>query len=328
MTRQPSHAPRHFKAIIIGAGPSGIGVAVALSNQGVFPVAIIEREATVGGIPALYKGIKGGIKTFIRWSKGGIPIHGDRYAEWLEKKLSGTRTIVFLQSHVLETNTINKEVTLVNAIEGKVTLTAGAIILACGAREKSMTEKGWITGTRAENLYYGRQIVELESMHQLPPLKKPVILGSDVLAYAIAAKLTKAGARRIVILDETQKPKCTLLERLYFRRWTHPDFLSVRGSNIEVTGDNGASGIMAGDREVSTDAIILGGDLVPNSELAIAGGLEVALPERIPVVSKGFILSQPGWFAAGNILGGSRGAEWCYHNGLKTGKKVAVLLSS
>ena len=45
----------HFRVVIIGAGPAGIGAAIALSKQGITTVALIERSDNIGGVPYLYK---------------------------------------------------------------------------------------------------------------------------------------------------------------------------------------------------------------------------------------------------------------------------------
>ena len=92
----------HFKVVIIGAGPAGIGAATALSKRGVKSIALVERSDKIGGIPALYKTKKGGVRTFVRWSRGGIPVFGEEYARWLSLQLARTETKVWLQSQVIE----------------------------------------------------------------------------------------------------------------------------------------------------------------------------------------------------------------------------------
>jgi hypothetical protein len=78
------------------------------------------------------------------------------------------------------------------------------------------------------------------------------------------------------------------------------------------------------------------GDLVPNTELALMGNLRVDLASRRAAVGSGYQLraavgsgyqlSEPGWFAAGNILGDYHGAEWCYFNGRRVACQVAKYL--
>ena len=93
---------------------------------------------------------------------------------------------------------------------------------------------------------------------------------------------------------------------------------------MEVVGSKTASGIrLSKDGNlIPCDGIVVCGELIPNSELALQGLLKVELPSRKPVVGRNYQLSKPGWFAAGNILGGYHGAEWCYFNGRRVARAV------
>ena len=59
---------------------------------------------------------------------------------------------------------------------------------------------------------------------------------------------------------------------------------------------------------------------------ALLGGLAVELPSRQLQLARGQALSEPGWFAAGNVLGGFHGAQWCYFNGRQAARRVANFL--
>ncbi len=76
------------------------------------------------------------------------------------------------------------------------------------------------------------------------------------------------------------------------------------------------------------DGAILSGELVPNTELALLGGFDVELPGRQLVIDHCQQLSSPGWFAAGNILGGWHGAQWCFFNGRRLARQVAKYLEN
>jgi len=319
----------HFKVVIIGAGPTGIGAAVALSKRGIKSIALLERSDKIGGIPALYKRKKGGVRTFVRWSRGGIPVFGEEYARWLGRQLATTDVQVWLQSQVIEIEAKEKKIILVNPKEGQTTLTADAIIMACGAREETVAERGWVTGARPMRVFFTKQLLQLIDDNGLLPMRNPVIIGSDVIAYAAAAKLKAAGSEDAVMVDNRHSPQCPIFERLYFRLWGSPKFRGMTTKSVEVVGSSTASGIrLSKDGEiVPCDGIVVCGELIPNSELALLGNLRVDLPSRKPVVAQGFQLSESGWFAAGNMLGGVRGAEWCYFNGRRVARAVNKFLS-
>ena len=157
----------------------------------------------------------------------------------------------------------------------------------------------------------------------------PVIIGSDLIAYAAAAKLKSAGAANAVVVDNRRRPQCSFFERLYFRRWSQPIFHGVDVKSVEVVGTKTASGVRLSkeDELIPCDGIVLCGELIPNSELALQGNLKVELPSRKPVFRRDYQLSESGWFAAGNMLGGFRGAEWCYFNGRRVARAVTKYLS-
>lgn len=319
----------HFEVIIIGGGPAGIGAAIGLSKKGIKSIVVLERSGKLGGIPSFYKKKKGGVRTFIRWSRGGIPVFGEEYAKWLETQVSNRAIDIRLHSQVLDIESKEKMVTLVSPDTGRISLTADAIIMACGSREETPAERGFMMGSRPMRVFFTKHLLELIDNHGLLPMRNPVIIGSDLIAYAAAAKLRKAGAEEAIIIDKRRSPKCSILERLYFRFWSNPVF---RGSNslesISVVGSGAVKGIKLSNGDfIECDGIAVCGELIPNSELALTGDIKVELPSRKPVVGAEYQLSESGWYAAGNLLGGFHGAEWCYFNGIKVAKKVVKYLS-
>ena len=322
------NSTKHYKAIIIGAGPAGIGTAMKLYKSGIKSVALIERNELIGGIPSFYKKKKGGVRTFVRWSRGGIPVFGQDYAKLLEEEISKTSVDVKLESHVIEIDAKEKSVVFVSPTEGKTKISADAIIMASGAREENMPERKWIAGARPVRVFFTKQLLNLTDRNNLLPLKNPLIIGSDVIAYAAAAKLKANGANDAIIVDNQASPKCPFHERLYFRVWSNPKFYGFKTESIEIKGDKSAEGVVINGKHFTCDGIIISGDLIPNSELALLGKLDVKLPSRVPVLNSENQFSQSGWFAAGNVLGGFHGAEWAYFNGKKVGNSVVKYLSN
>lgn len=319
----------HYKVIIIGGGPAGVGAAVGLSKLGIKSILILERSDKLGGIPSFYKKKKGGVRTFIRWSRGGVPVFGEDYAKWLESQISKRNIEYRLQSQVIEIEPKEKSVTVVSPGEGKNKLTSDVIIMACGSREETTSERGFMMGSRPMRVFFTKQLLQLIDKHDLLPMRNPVIIGSDLIAYAAAAKLKKAGAEEAIIVDKGHKPKCSFFERLYFRRWSNPVYHGLNAlDSVSVVGSGAVTGIKLSNGEfIKCDGIAICGELIPNSELALVGNLKVNLPSRKPEIGPGYQLSEPGWFAAGNILGGFHGAEWCYFNGQRVGRSVFGYLS-
>lgn len=313
--------------VVIGAGPAGIGVATGLAKRGVGPLILIDRRDAVGGMPALYRSKPGGVPTFVLWWRGRV-LFGQQLAERLAAKLSQAAVEVWLESQVTEVFPREKRITVVNPRCGKLQVTADAVVLACGARERSAAERGWITGARPAGVFFTKNLLDLTDRNGLRFSGRPAIVGSDLVAYAVAAKLKADGSPRPAMVDQNPRPRCSLPARIYFSRWAKPEFLGCAGE-VRVAGQRSLRGLRLPEgAELGCGSLIICGELVPNSELALMAGLRVELPSRRPAVDSGYQMSEPGWFAAGNILGGSRGAEWCYRNGCRVARYVAGYLKS
>jgi len=315
---------QHFKVVIIGGGPAGIGTAVGLAKRGVGPVVLIERRAKLGGTPMGYRKKPGGVPTFVEWTRGRV-VFGEELAGRMAKRLAKTDTAIRLGTQVTKIDPAEKRLTLLGT-EGVRELTADAVVLAAGAREQTPAEKGWLAGARTARVGFTRHVTGWLDRHGLLPARKPVVVGSDLIAYSAAAKLRAAGSDEPVMIDRRQSPSAGFFERLFFRRWTRPDW-SGGVTAAGMKGDRAATGVQSSDgKEWPGDGVMVCGELVPNSELALLGGLAVELPSRQLQLARGQAMSEPGWFAAGNVLGGFHGAQWCYFNGRRLAKRIATFL--
>jgi thioredoxin reductase len=315
---------QHFKVAIIGGGPAGIGAAVGLAKRGIGPVVLIERRAELGGTPMGYRKKPGGVPTFVEWTRGRM-VFGEELAGRMVQRLAKTDTAIRLSTQVTKIVPAEKRLTLLGP-EGVCELTADAVVLAAGAREQTPAEKGWLAGARTARVSFTRHVTGWLDNHGLLPARKPVVVGSDLIAYSAAAKLRAAGSDEPVMLDRRQSPSAGFLERLFFRRWTRPDW-SGGVTAAEIMGDRAATGVQSSDgQEWPGDGVMVCGELVPNTELALLAGMAVELPSRQLQLARSQALSQPGWFAAGNVIGGFHGAQWCYFNGRRVARAVARFL--
>ena len=313
----------NYRVVIVGAGPAGIGVAVGLARLGVDQVLLVDRTSRVGGIPARYKAERGGVPTFIVWSRGRI-LFGQQYVELLARELADTQTQISLECQVIDASQEHRSMTVVHP-HGKVEIRADAVVFACGARERTISERAWIAGHRPARVFNTMQLLQLLETRHVTPMNQPAIVGSDLIAYSAAAKLKAAGARAVVMCDNRLRPRANLLERLYFRRWVHPPFRPAM-DGIAIPDRLVDSGLALRDLSMNCDGVVVSGELVPNSELAVAAGLNVSRPSRIPILSGSHQLSSPGWYVAGSECGGFHGAHWCYQDGLRAAANVAVYL--
>jgi len=317
---------QHFKVAIIGGGPAAIGTAVGLARRRIGPVLLIERRAEAGGTPMGYRKKPGGVPTFVEWTRGRV-VFGEELAGRMLDRLAKTDTKIRLDTQVTKIEPTRKRLTLLGPA-GLSDITADAVVLAAGAREQTPAEKGWLAGARSSRVGFTRHLTGWLDQHGLCPLTKPVVVGSDLIAWSVAAKLRAAGSSEPVMIDHHDSPGAGLFERLYFQRWTRPDRVGNL-SSAKVKGSRTASTVQAEEgREWICDGVMICGQLVPNTELALIGGLSVDLPSRQLQLTRGQTLSQPGWFAAGNVLGGFHGAQWCYFNGYRVASHVTRFLKA
>ncbi len=319
-------APQCFSVVIVGGGPAGIGVATALARSGERSILLIERNADVGGVPALYKKKPRGIKSFIQRARLKM-MFGEEYASWLKAKLKEVPVTVWLESKVTSIHPEQKTLTVVGPERGCVLVQANAVVLACGAREHTLDELGWVTGARTGRIYQTKGLLDVLDRHGILPMRQPVVIGSHLNAYAVAAKLKAKGAQECVVLDTGLRPSCPWYGRWYFfLRGSRPRFiggvkaarLTGQGTVARVDLDSGLS--------FSCDGVVVSSDLIPNSELAWLAGLTVDIPSRRPVVDDRRQLSAPGWFVAGNMAGGFQDADWCYRGGRRVAGEVSRFL--
>lgn len=316
-----------YEAIVVGGGPAGIGAAEGLHRHGIGPVLLIERSHRLGGIPRSYGDAGELVPTFVDWRRARVLAGGD-LADRLADRLRATGTETWLASQVIDARAEDLALTVVGPRSGAVRVTARVVLLACGARERTAVEKGWITGARPARVFSTLQLLESLRLGGGVPLCRPILLGSDLIAYSAAAILRSAGAADCRMIDRARFPRAGPAARLYFARWVRPVWVGRTGG-VVIRGEGAVEGIETAEgRFHPCDGVVVGGELVPASELVQRAGLEVRLPSRRPTVLAGGHLTRPGWFAAGNITGGSRGALRCYRQGKRAAAMVARYLGT
>jgi glycerol-3-phosphate dehydrogenase len=313
-----------YRVAIVGAGPAGIGVAVGLAKVGIEPVLLIDRADEIGGVPAHYEAKRGGVPTFVVWTRGHV-LFGRQFVDGLRMLLSRTNTEIWRQSQVVDADKAQKSLCVVSPQAGKTTVQAEAIVFATGAREKSSSERGWIAGHRPARQFFTMQLLQLiDGCHALP-MDRPVIVGSDLIAFSAAAKLRAAGSGESTMCDNRPRPAARFFERTYFSRWSRPDWRSVHQA-AEILEKAHATSIQFGENFQECDGIVFSGELVPNSELLVSNGFAVSQPDRIPSRIGHNELAAPGWFIAGAGIGGFHGAHWCYRDGRRAARCLARYL--
>ena len=120
------------RLVIIGAGPAGLCSAIGATEAGLScdDILLLEREDELGGV--LNQCIHDGFGEYTL----GESLTGTEYAERLITEVK-KRGIPYLTGSTVLSITPDKEITLVSSTLGYTRISAEAIILAMGCRERS-----------------------------------------------------------------------------------------------------------------------------------------------------------------------------------------------
>lgn len=317
----------HVCVAIIGAGPSGIGTAIGLARRGVGPIILLERHAKAGGIPAKYPAESGGVPTYVTYTRGRI-VFGQYFVAELLAMLDSCDVDLRLESTVIELDATGLCLTVVDPTRGKHLIRAKAIVTTTGAREQTFAERGWLSGERNGRVFQTLQLLELLEHNIKFFFGKTAVVGSDLIAYAVAAKLSLAGASDVIVIDKSNSPKAWMPARLFFRHWVQPVWHHANGITLKKNSKGGyeIKILNCNSNGIHADTIFVSGNLMPNTELLVSAGIMVKPLTNAPAINSRGQLSVPGCFAAGNVCGYSHGGQRCYFKGLRLAKTVARFL--
>ena len=185
---------------IVGAGPAGLTAARVLAEAGLTDVLVLEREAAAGGLPRFcdHPG----------W--GMLDLHGlysgPRYARELTARATGAEirtgaTVLALEGTRLRLSTQ----------QGPETLESRVVLLATGIRE---TPRGprLISGTRPWGVTTTGAFQAL-AQAGLPPFRRPVIIGSELVAFSAILTARAAGIRPAALIEAAPRIVCAAAGR-------------------------------------------------------------------------------------------------------------------
>ncbi|MFF6776992.1 FAD-dependent oxidoreductase [Streptomyces sp. NPDC012637] len=277
---------RTVDVLVVGGGPAGLAAAARLAAAGAGRVEVLERERAAGGVP----------RHCARGGFGGStgPVFACRAVR------AAVRAGAALRTGAGATGWAGPLTLEVTAPTGPERITARAVVLATGARERPRSAR-LVPGARpAGVLSTGelQQSVELFGLRGERIGRRAVVVGSDPVARHAARTLRGAGVTVVAtVADRPQGPR--LGGGPVLRGATVVELVGRgRLSGVVVRGADGRTGLLR------CDTVVFTGDWLPDHELARSGGVPLDPGTRGPSVDPGLRTSVPGVFAAGNLLRG------------------------
>lgn len=295
---------KHCDIAIIGAGPAGLAAAIAAHEAGVKDILVIERDSEPGGIlnQCIHNGF--GLHRF------GVELTGPEYAGRYEDMLIGTGVKIQLGTMVIGIE--NRVISCVSKENGYEEISAGAIVLAMGCRERNRGPI-FVPGDRGSGVFSAGSAQRYLNIEGYLVGRRVVILGSGDIGLIMARRMTLEGAKVLAVSEIM--PFSNGLSRNIAQcldDFGIPLYLSHTVTDIIGKGrveavvisqvDENMKPIPGTEKRFECDTLLLSVGLVPENELSRAAGIKIDPRTNGPVVGEDMQTSAEGVFACGNVL--------------------------
>ena len=271
---------------IIGGGPAGLAAACAAYDAGLRDILILERDRELGGIlnQCIHNGF--GLHHFKE------ELTGPEYAGRFIGMLRSTSVRVLSDTMVLDV-TPEKHVCCVNTPDGYQEISAQAVVLAMGCRERTRGAIS-IPGTRCSGIFTAGAAQRYVNIEGYMPGKRIVILGSGDIGLIMARRMTLEGAKVLACVE--LMPYSSGLNRNIVQcldRFVRVVVTMVGAHRRPIPGT---------EMVFDCDTLLLSVGLIPENELTRRAGIEMDRRTSGPSVFENMETSLPGVFACGNVV--------------------------
>lgn len=307
--------------LIVGGGPAGLTAAANLATQN--RVIVLERETNAGGIPRHSDHTGYGVRDLHR------VMSGPEYARVLVEKAEAAGAEIRTES--MMTSWEDDHTVAVTSPSGRYEISAAAIVLATGARERPRSAR-LVAGDRPAGVFTTGALQNLVHLHHRSPGTRAVVVGSELVSWSAVLTMREAGCETIAMITERDRPESYAAFHhgakvaLSTPVSTHTRVRRILGRE-RVEGVEVENMITGSVKTLSCDTIVLTGDWIPDNELVRLGGMDFNHGSLGPQVDTTLRTSRRGVFAIGNLVHPVETADVCALDGRHVATSVRDLLS-
>lgn len=319
----------NYDIVIVGGGPAGLAAAVEAKKNGAQKIVILERENYLGGIllQCIHNGF--GLHYF------GEELTGPEYAARFSHEVEELGIEYMLNTMVLDISK-DKKIFAINEVNGLMEISAKAIVLAMGCRERTRGALN-IPGERPAGIFSAGTAQKFVNIEGYMPGKKVVILGSGDIGLIMARRMTLEGAE-VKLVCELMPYSSGLNRNIVQCLEDYNIPLVFNHTIVKIHGKERLEGVtiakvdenrrpISGTEEFyDCDTLLLSVGLIPENELSRGAGIEINTVTGGPLVNETMETSTDGVFACGNCVHVHDLVDYVTKEGQKAGKNAAEYL--